>query len=454
MIITKLPHAGMIVSAEGTKILCDPLFPGPLIESVFELPSSFKINKKALRQIKFDAVLISHHHGDHFHLPSLNYIHRDCPVFFPLGSHRMAAQLKKIGFTSVKPMEAGQRFVLGAIEVIPTISRVLFPEVGFIFRHQGVNVWNLVDSRPHEADLKNYYQEWGQPDLLFAYYQCMNESKIINYGFGSRFPFEFHQKNLNIVRYSHPKAISPSSCDLFHSTEPWMNHHLFPVSKEKFIRDVQAAEPQIKGHLLEAGAHIHVSAQGLRAAKDPFPHLKIRSGKTPQFEWKPEVGQQKFFDHSATKKPLKKLKTEAQRFLDQTFPEFFLEQELFLKSYIKDGVIWQLRLLLPDGTEIKRSIDFSQKPLAWLKKEPPHWDFATLMSAGDFLDYVQGKLDPYILSGGGYCRVVDRYYRMINWEVKPGFSERGTPSLIPQLTEKLAFVLRETYLLNELGYSP
>jgi L-ascorbate metabolism protein UlaG (beta-lactamase superfamily) len=64
---------------------------------------------------RLDAVLISHLHFDHLDVPSLRMLSRDVTVLAPRGGGGL---VRRLGFTGVREMEAGDRVEVGGVEVV------------------------------------------------------------------------------------------------------------------------------------------------------------------------------------------------------------------------------------------------------------------------------------------------------------------------------------------------
>jgi L-ascorbate metabolism protein UlaG (beta-lactamase superfamily) len=110
--VTYLGHATVLIEADGTTILTDPLLRrrvGHLrrIVSVGPVPQLGPA----------DVVLISHAHRDHLDLPSLRPIAGQGSIVVPRGSAKLA---RRAGFGEVREVEAGDRITVGAVELLAT----------------------------------------------------------------------------------------------------------------------------------------------------------------------------------------------------------------------------------------------------------------------------------------------------------------------------------------------
>lgn len=105
-------HACFLVEMAGRRILMDPWFMGTAYyHAWWHVPPVVTPLEKLL---PIDAVLISHIHEDHFHLPSVDQLPRSATVVIPFQMDRwMADHLRKMGFARVLETEHGIPYELG-----------------------------------------------------------------------------------------------------------------------------------------------------------------------------------------------------------------------------------------------------------------------------------------------------------------------------------------------------
>lgn len=115
---TFIGHNTVLVSSGAARVLVDPYFRPA---SVVDLPGYQPLRASDLGRI--DAVLITHTHGDHFHLGSLLELPRDTALFVPyvpresLFSTDCVLRLRQVGFTNVMALQWGQRARVGDIDL-------------------------------------------------------------------------------------------------------------------------------------------------------------------------------------------------------------------------------------------------------------------------------------------------------------------------------------------------
>ncbi|MFC5650005.1 MBL fold metallo-hydrolase [Paenibacillus solisilvae] len=144
MKIQKLPWAGIRVEVEQTSIVIDPLFHFPAKygephERFYPLDEFGSV----------DAVLITHHHGDHFDQAAIStYYGADIPVYMPQESIALAAahELK-----SVQGVTVGQSIEIGSLTASATFSVDGFgdPQVAWVVEGGGKKLIHCGDTLWH-----------------------------------------------------------------------------------------------------------------------------------------------------------------------------------------------------------------------------------------------------------------------------------------------------------------
>ena len=115
---TFIGHNTTLVRSQTTRVLVDPYFRPA---SMLDLPSYQPMQPRDIGHV--DAVLITHSHGDHFHLGSLLQVPRDTPVFVPpveretLFSTDCVRRLQQLGFTRVEALPWWASRKVGDLEV-------------------------------------------------------------------------------------------------------------------------------------------------------------------------------------------------------------------------------------------------------------------------------------------------------------------------------------------------
>ena len=112
---TSLGHAGILIEAGSSRILCDPWFVPAFFGSWFVFPRNDQLDAELLAKIESPTHLyISHIHGDHLDEAFLaSQVSRDAIVLLPdFPSHELERRLSSLGFTKFIKTENGKEIAI------------------------------------------------------------------------------------------------------------------------------------------------------------------------------------------------------------------------------------------------------------------------------------------------------------------------------------------------------
>ncbi|MFZ8892671.1 MAG: Rieske 2Fe-2S domain-containing protein [Ilumatobacteraceae bacterium] len=112
---TSLGHAGILIEAGSSRILCDPWFVPAFFGSWFVFPRNDQLHVELLAKIESPTHLyISHIHGDHLDEAFLaSQVSRDATVLLPdFPSHELERRLSSLGFTKFIKTENGKEIAI------------------------------------------------------------------------------------------------------------------------------------------------------------------------------------------------------------------------------------------------------------------------------------------------------------------------------------------------------
>ncbi|MFI5756658.1 MBL fold metallo-hydrolase [Streptomyces sp. NPDC051569] len=181
--LTFLGHQTWLVQGGGHRVLIDPV-----LKPTFGLPGRAECRVWPPRAIdpnlmpRPDAVVLTHEHLDHFHLPSLDLLDRQMPVYTgPLLPAPVEEAIAKLGFT-VRRIDHTQPIELGDLRVTlyPAGARTLFWEDRVVQPclqvGDGPAVFIAVDADPSDLYLQQV-AEGAQPGPRMAV--VSNNSQIV-----------------------------------------------------------------------------------------------------------------------------------------------------------------------------------------------------------------------------------------------------------------------------------
>jgi len=144
MELQKLPWAGMRVTSGSSAVVIDPLY---------HFPDAFGRSRVELFPLSeygpVDAVLITHHHYDHFDPEAIrSFYGADIPVFLPAESVKLA---EEAGLTNVRGASAGQSHRVGALTAtaVPSVDGVGDVQIAWIVEGGGRKMIHCGDTLWH-----------------------------------------------------------------------------------------------------------------------------------------------------------------------------------------------------------------------------------------------------------------------------------------------------------------
>jgi hypothetical protein len=269
MRITLLGHASLLIEGRDKNVIMDPVFSDPFQDGLVVSCPRREVNRKALPPM--DAIVLSHDHADHLHLPSLRSLPKDLPFYIPaVESLKKTVALE--GFTNIHMVLPGEVIEVGRMRLFPTASRSGWHEMGMAFSEGACTVWNMVDTVV-DAEICNEVLGFGQGslELAFCAYRPLLE-------FGGMwvseddFPRQRFERLLEMAICSRAKVVVPGSAGLRaadHSA--WANHRIFPVTREEFVQALAEVAPEVKSLILNPGQAVIPNPKGRpRVEKTPY----------------------------------------------------------------------------------------------------------------------------------------------------------------------------------------
>jgi len=249
--ISRILHAGYLFEAEGVRIAFDPLFENPFSQNCYAFPQ-IEFDTQAIRDLKLDAIFISHYHDDHFSMESLNLLDRNIPVYIFSVFEELTSLLSELGFKNINTLQILRPVLVGPFEILPL--EALDSDVDSIFHIKAfdLNILHVVDSW---IGLQTFYRllatiTW---DLVLWPFQTMREFEVIAPSIAEKATRLLPHEWLEQLQQLNPKAIIPSSCQFQFEDWSWYNKAFFPISYEGFAEQIQRILPHVQIQKLNPG---------------------------------------------------------------------------------------------------------------------------------------------------------------------------------------------------------
>ncbi|MFL6673262.1 MAG: MBL fold metallo-hydrolase [Massilia sp.] len=260
--ISRILHAGYVFECSGTLIAFDPIFENPFSRNCYAFPD-VRFDYDQVRQLRFDAVFISHFHDDHCSLESLDYLDRNTPIYIYCLFEELFSMVRELGFVNVHRLYINVPVGAGPFEVTPRAA--LDPEVDSMFQIAagGLNVLNVVDSwiDPAALTVLARYAPW---DMVLWPFQTMREIEVLAPSRAAAAPSELPAEWIEQLQVLDPRYVVPSSCQFRQESWSWYNHALFPITYQQFHQQVEAALPHARVVRLNPSVSVVLDAHSLQ----------------------------------------------------------------------------------------------------------------------------------------------------------------------------------------------
>lgn len=279
--VSRLLHAGYLFEAEGARILFDPIFESPFSVNCHAFPAA-RFDAWPPPGFRADAVFISHFHDDHCSLESLDRLDRGTPIHLFCRHAELFELIRALGFRDVRSLEWDRPVRVGPFEV--RAWRALDADVDSILsvRAGGVAILNVVDSWIDDEILSAFARtDW---DLVLWPFQTMRELEALCPARGAPaergLPPEW-KAQLTVLK---PRAVVPSSCQFKFEPWSWLNRAYFPISYERFARELAELLPSCVVWRLDPGQAVELTP-GTSARAPELPGLGLEADRGGDYEY-------------------------------------------------------------------------------------------------------------------------------------------------------------------------
>ncbi len=262
--ISRILHAGYVFSCDGTVIAFDPIVENPFSRNCHAFPD-VRFDHERVRQLRLDAIFISHFHDDHCSLESLDHFDRRTPVYLYCIFDELFDMLRALGFTDVRPLTIDAGVTVGAFEVIPREAMDADVDTMFHVKAAGLNVLNVVDSWI-DPEMLGTLAGYGPWDMILWPFQTMREIEVLSPSRALPATGEVPSDWIDQLGALHPRYVVPSSCQFLQEPWSWYNHAFFPITYACFQHTVEAALPYARVVRLNPSVSVTLDGQSLTAA--------------------------------------------------------------------------------------------------------------------------------------------------------------------------------------------
>ena len=261
--ISRILHAGYVFACAGTRIAFDPIFENPFSRNCHAYPG-VAFDRDSIRQLRFDAVFISHYHDDHCSMESLDLLARDTPIYLYCIHDAMFALIRQLGFTDVHALRTNLAIDVGNISVTPVEAFDADVDAIFHIRAAGLNVLNVVDAWIGDEVLDILAKiAW---DMVLWPFQTMREIDVLAPAMAVPAERQSPPELMAQLAMLRPRYVVPSSCQFIQEPWSWYRLAYFPISYRQFEADVAAHVPGTQVLRMNPSVSFVLDAVGVQPA--------------------------------------------------------------------------------------------------------------------------------------------------------------------------------------------
>ena len=399
MQIDFLGHASILVHGREGCVLFDPLLLGVHHEGLYDIYPPRTLHTDRLP--RFDAVVLTHSHSDHFDVPTLACLPKDTPTLVP-PDPLMLDVLERLGFTSVRTIRDFDKIEIGSLTLCPTPSAQDAIENGYVINDGSAVVWNMVDTIPTCHAIAEVKKRFSKIDLAIVPWQALQDTEFMS-GHGVEFPHDMYATILGNILQISSRHVVPGACGFRAIGAPsWTNSLIFPVTRERFIADIVAANPEWSDatHVADAGDAINLDGEV------HVERRKLEYCRSAVYEWEERAFQPHVMGFPVTENQEKYSRGNCLKDVDSFFHTTVSAFVADYPTYFHPHYLWHVRhqfqVAFSDHVEAWY-LDFSKSSLRISRGRSPLAATHTAITSSAMIGLLEGTLSwDFSLMSGSY----------------------------------------------------
>ena len=358
---TLIGHACWLVETTAGCVLMDPVLGDP-----FEEGTVTSCPRRAVRLEQLPAlqgIVVSHRHLDHFDLPSLAVLDRGVPVFCPADPFLLYG-LQRLGFRDIRRLAPFVAQQLGGLRLLPTpsLNRDVL-EYGLVVQDETGTMFNQVDTFLAADTLQRLHREVGQLDIHLAMYASQHfdlfESKRANTA-------ALHGINLHTAASLAAGCVVPAAAGFRFSDDlAWLNRHVFPISRTKFVQDLHQVNPGLRIVEVNPGDTLAVEQGQVDVRRQVAAYVTMLEDDTHLIAYDASAPIPALADRNPAGYGLQGLREFAQGVVEVGMPQYLARgiatREQVATQYLRYGVVYQVTVVFPDDVQRSWTYRFDQQ---------------------------------------------------------------------------------------------
>lgn len=421
MQITVCGHAAVLLEAGTTRILVDPVFEDSYASGAIGFHPAREVDVDAIGRL--DAIIITHHHLDHWNAPTVMRFDRATTILVPPDDW-LIGRLGELGFTDVHAVAPWTRVLLGpvpgnngsvsGIELLITPSTADINELGFVAVSGAASYWHMSDTLVDRAVGRKVRDEVGPISVVAARYLPGESLIAYQRGLGSgRDERDLMIELLEAACVTNPALAFPYFGGFaFLDEHAWANRWAKPYAPAEVVEllrrrlgdDARAAE-LLPGDVVEIGG---TDGRMVRVGRGMSPFVRSCPGEVDG--WEP-------VDASTLAGPASdadrdELRSRLEDWFRSTFGPW-LQDELRdtsspQRALFEWGVVWECVVHLGDGRRLCYQIDFRAEPIRFSDRSLGPANYGVHLSGKALLAVLRGEAGAELFWMAGASRTFEK----------------------------------------------
>lgn len=346
---TLVGHACWLFETAAGCFLMDPVLVDPFEEGTVTSCPRRAVWLEQLPALR--GIIVSHRHLDHFDLPSLAMLDRRIPVFCPDDPFLLYG-LQRLGFGDIHRLTPFAAQQIGGLRLLPTpsLNRDVL-EYGFVVQDETGAIFNQVDTFLAADTIQRLHREVGQLDVHLAMYASQHfdlfESKRASTS-------ALHGVNLHMASRLAAGCVVPAAAGFrFTDNLAWLNRHVFPISRAKFVQDLHQVSPTLRIVEVNPGDSLVVAPGQVDLHRQAVAYVTMLEDDIHRIAYDASAPIPALEDGNPAGYGLQGLQEFAQGVVEVGLPQYLARgiatREQVAMQYLRYGVVYQVTVVFPDG---------------------------------------------------------------------------------------------------------
>src|SRR5262245_51092632 len=348
---TLVGHACWLFETTAGCFLTDPVLFDPFEEGTVTSCPRRVVRLEQLPALQ--GIIVSHRHLDHFDLPSLAALDRRVPVFCPDDPFLLYG-LQRLGFCDIRRLAPFVAQQIGGLRLLPTpsLNRDVL-EYGLVVQDDTGAIFNQVDTFLAADTIQWLHREVGQLDVHLAMYASQHfdlfESKRANTAV-------LHGINLHTAASLAAGCVVPAAAGFRFSDDlAWLNRHVFPISRAKFVQDLHQVHPGLRIVEVNPGDTLVVAQGQVDVHRQVAVYVTMPEDDTHLIAYDASAPIPALTDRNPAGYGIKGLQEFAQGVVEIGLPQYLARgiatREQVAMQYLRSGVVYQVTVVFPDDVQ-------------------------------------------------------------------------------------------------------